>query len=59
MRQRLQRKRQKNKFVHGSRFYVHFLAVFARLRHETSQIHMPALWSTVGEQNTKIFFFFF
>ena len=29
----------------ASRFLVHFLAVVARPRHETSQFHSPALWS--------------
>ena len=27
--------RQNNNFARASRFFVHFLAVFARLRHET------------------------
>ena len=34
----------KNNFARASRFFVHFLAVVARLRHETSQFHAPALW---------------
>ena len=34
----------KNNFARASRFFVHFLAFVARLRHETSQFHSPALW---------------
>ena len=39
----------KEQFARASRFFVHFLAVVARLR---------PLYG-VGENNTKIFFFFF
>ena len=37
---------QNNNFASASRFFVHFLAVAARLRHETSLFYAPALWST-------------
>ena len=40
---------QKSNFARASRFFVHFLAVVARLR---------PLYG-VGENNTKIVFFFF
>ena len=36
---------QKNNFARASHFFVHFLAVVARLRHETSQFYSPALSS--------------
>ena len=47
---------QRHIFARASRFFVHFLAVVARPRHETSEFHAPA---EVGEHNTKILFFFF
>ena len=34
-----------NNFARASRYFVHFFAVVARLRHETSQFHEPALRS--------------
>ena len=47
---------QNNNFARASRFFVHFLAVVARLRSETN--FMSPVYK-VGEHNTKIFFFFF
>ena len=46
---------QKINFARASRFSVHFLAVVARLQHETSYF---ILFYGVGEHNTKSFFFF-
>ena len=46
---------QKINFARASRFSVHFLAVVARLQHETSYF---VLFYGVGEHNTKSFFFF-
>ena len=34
-----------NNFARASRYFVHFFAVVAPLRHETSYFHKPALWS--------------
>ena len=48
---------QKINFARASRFSVHFLAVFPRLRHETSYFTRPIYG--VGEHNTKSFLFFF
>ena len=48
---------QKNNFARASRFFVHFLAVVARLRHETPNFTRPLY--RVGEHNAKIFFFVF
>ena len=47
---------KKNVFARASSFFVHFLAVVARPRHETSEFHALA---GVGEHKTKILLFFF
>ena len=36
---------QNNKFARASLYFVHFFAVVAPLRHETSWFRTPALWS--------------
>ena len=36
-------------------FHVHFVAVVARLRDETSQFHVPALWSTWTQHKNVLF----
>ena len=33
-----------NNFARASLYFVHFFAVVAQLRHETSKFHEPALW---------------
>ena len=33
-----------NNFARESRYFAHFFAVVAPLRHETSKFHEPALW---------------
>ena len=48
---------QKINFARVSHVSVHFLAVVARLRHETSYFTRPLY--AVGEHKTKSFFFFF
>ena len=50
---------QINNFARAARFFVHFLAAIARLRHETSEFHALALWPGVGKPNTKVLVFFF
>ena len=47
---------QKSNFARPSRFFVHFLAVVARLRLITSNFTRPLY--RVGEHNTKFSFFF-
>ena len=47
--------RQNNNFARASRFFVHFLAVVARLRRETDQFHVL---SKTGTQNNKFLFLF-
>ena len=37
--------RQNNNFASALCFFVHFLAVVVRLRHEPSLFHAAALWS--------------
>ena len=34
-----------NNLARASRYFVHFFAVVALLRHETSYFHEPGLWS--------------
>ena len=46
---------QKNNFARASRFFVHFLAVVARLRHETSQFRAPALWIKWAQHKNFLF----
>ena len=46
--------RQKNNFARASRFFMHFLAVVARLRRKISYFHV--LWRT-GTQTTTLFLF--
>ena len=48
---------QKNNFARASRFVVQFLAVVARLRHETSQFHAPALWISWAQHKNFLFLF--
>ena len=50
---------QKINFARASRFSVDFLAVVARLRHETSYLTRPLYGVGDHEHNTKSFFFFF
>ena len=50
---------QNNNFARAARFFVHFLAAVARLRHETSEFHALALWPGVGKPNKKMLVFFF
>ena len=60
-RRRRQRKRQKaigldwhnNNFARASRFFVHFLAVVARLRHESNKFHVL---SRTGKQDNNFLF---
>ena len=47
---------KKNVFARASSFFVHFLAVVARPRHETSEFHALA---GVGEHKTQSLLFFF
>ena len=60
---RLQRQQEQlesnNNFARAARFFVHFLAAAARLRHETSEFHALALWPGVGKPNITVFVFFF
>ena len=46
---------QNNKFARASRHFVHFLAVVARLRHETSYFHTLALWSRWAQHKSCLF----
>ena len=46
-----------NNFARASRYFVHFFAVVAPLRHGTSQFHEPALWSKVTQHNYCHFLF--
>ena len=46
---------KKNNFARASRFFVHFLAVVARLRHETSYFHTPVLWSRWAQNKNFLF----
>ena len=48
---------QNNKFARVSHFFAHFLAVVARLRHETSSFHAPALWSRWPQDKNFLFVF--
>ena len=47
---------QNNKFARVSRFFAH-LVVVARLRHETSSFHVPALWSRWTRDKNFLFLF--
>ena len=46
---------QNNNFARASRFFVHFFAVVARLRHETCQFHIS--WKTRTRKNDFLFLF--
>jgi len=46
-----------NNFARASHFFVHFLAVVARLRLETSQFHSPALSSGWALHKNFLFLF--
>ena len=47
--------RQNNKFPRASRYFVHFLAVVAPLRHETSYFYTLALWSRWTQHKSRLF----
>ena len=46
---------QNNKFARASRYFVHFFAVVAPLRHETSQFHTLALGSGWTQHKSCLF----
>ena len=46
-----------NNFEHASCYFVHFFAVVAPLRHETSKFHEPALWSRWTQHKNCCFLF--
>ena len=48
-----------NNFACASRYFVHFFAVVAPLRHETSYPNFSGPLYGAGEHNTKIAAFFF